>query len=99
MTTDVLERTDTKISINDESYVVIFYNDNKTSFEFVIFCLMEIFTYTFENAQEMAMKIHQNHNSVVAQYNNIEIAEQKVSEVVELATAYGYPLKVTYEKS
>jgi ATP-dependent Clp protease adaptor protein ClpS len=77
-------------------YRVIYINDYKTSFEFVISSLIEIFNYDVESAQNTATFVHENGKAVVALLP-YEIAEQKTMEVMALARVNGFPLVVKVE--
>jgi ATP-dependent Clp protease adaptor protein ClpS len=97
--TDISTRT--RIAVNTSiaeppMYRVIYINDNKTSFEFVISSLIEIFNYDVISAQNMAEEIHENDQAVVA-VMPYEIAEQKTMEVLALARINGFPLVVKVE--
>jgi ATP-dependent Clp protease adaptor protein ClpS len=72
---------------------VIFYNDDHTSFEFVIKALVNIFQYDEFDAVEKAREIHELGKSIVGTYF-YEIAEQRAAETVYNARTEGYPLKV-----
>lgn len=86
-------------SIFDEfkKWKVIFYNDDTTTVDFVIVVLKEIFDYDEQSAVEMTHKIHNNGKEVVGMYI-YEVAEQKASETLYLASYYGFPLKVKVVK-
>lgn len=96
--TTVREKTNLS-SIFDEfkKWKVIFYNDNTTTVDFVILVLQEIFGYNEKDAEEMTQKIHTNGKEVVGLYI-YEVAEQKASETLYLASHYGFPLKVKVVK-
>lgn len=90
-------KTKVKSHINEPSkYKVIFLNDDKTTVEFVVESLVDIFNYQFENATHKAAEIHQAGSSVVAVYT-YELAEQKGIEVTLAARASGFPLQVRIE--
>ena len=89
--------TEEKVKIEKpRDYVVIFHNDDRTTFEFVIAALHEIFHKSTTEAFELTNKIHQQGSAVVAKYPK-EIAEAKVEQTLRAAKTYGYPLKVTCE--
>jgi ATP-dependent Clp protease adaptor protein ClpS len=98
--TQVEENTITKERIDFseiKKWNVIFHNDDKTSMEFVIAVLTEIFGHTNKVATDLTHKIHEEGNAIVGNYI-YEIAEQKASETLTIASKYSYPLKVTIEK-
>jgi ATP-dependent Clp protease adaptor protein ClpS len=87
-----------KVKFSDiKKWNVIFYNDNKTTMEFVISVLVEIFNHTETKAKELTLQIHEDGSAVVGQYI-YEIAEQKASETLTFASMNSYPLKVNIEK-
>jgi ATP-dependent Clp protease adaptor protein ClpS len=96
-TTDTLEKTDTIIML-DETWKILFHNDNVTTVEFVAHLLIQYFKIAPEEAIELTYKIHDEGRAVVKEYSNYDIAEQKVTEATQIARSYGYPLKITLEK-
>lgn len=97
MTTATLEKTDLQIDF-DESWNVVFHNDDKTTMEFVIAVLMQIFNLDFETAKKVMFRVHEEGKAIVTSYPSFDIAEQKSKEAMLMARAWGYPLKVTVEK-
>ena len=79
-------------------YDVVFFNDQKTHYEFVVLILMHLFAHDYESAVEMASRIHSNGRSAVATYT-YEIASTKRDETVSTARANGHPLRVEIEPS
>ena len=75
---------------------VIYINDEVTTQEFVIETLTIIFNYARMAAEEMTMKIHVDGSAVVATLP-YEMAEQKGTEVQNLARNNGFPLVVKLE--
>jgi ATP-dependent Clp protease adaptor protein ClpS len=75
---------------------VIFYNDNKTYYEFVILVLMQLFNKSYDEAVEITNHIHDTGKQVVATYT-YEIASSKRDETITLARANGHPLRVEIE--
>lgn len=76
---------------------VIFHNDDKTTFEFVIAVLSEVFNKSPAEAFEIASIIHEQGSEVVGVYA-YEIAEEKKEQTIKLARAYNFPLNVTIEE-
>lgn len=90
--------TKSKIDYSEiKKWNVIFHNDDTTTMDFVISVLMELFKHTEEKANEITLKIHTEGKCVVAQYT-YEIAQQKASDTMDVAYAYGFPLSVTIER-
>lgn len=97
MSTDTIEKVDTKTELKEPSmYKVIYLNDNETSMQFVIESLITFFEYSFDAAQDVTMEIHE-HDSAVVAVLPYEIAEQKGVEVTVAARDLGFPLQVKVE--
>ena len=95
--TEVLEKVEITIDLG-EMWNVIFHNDDKTSMDFVVFVLAEIFNKGLQEAVALMLNIHNNGKATVASYSCYDIAEQKAKETMVLARDNGYPLLVTVEK-
>ena len=96
--TNTIEKN--KISVKRDlkeppKFRVIYYNDDVTSFDFVITTLMEVFNYTVDQASDLAHQVHERGSSVVATLN-YELAEQKTLEVLALAQLYKEHMKHMY---
>jgi ATP-dependent Clp protease adaptor protein ClpS len=78
-------------------YKVIYVNDNKTSFTFVIDSLVDHFGYAESTAEKIANAVHAD-GSAVAAVLPFEIAEQKGIEVTVDARKSGYPLQIMIEQ-
>ena len=87
-------QTQTKLS---KPWVVIFHNDDKTTFDCVIEILMSIFGKSQQEAYKLTLTIHEDGLAVVARETQ-EIAETLRHEAVDYARQQGYPLKVTAER-
>lgn len=91
-------KTSTKIkAVEPKKFKVILLNDNVTTMEFVIAVLMQIFQYSFEDAQRIMMEIHQSDSAVVGVYS-FEIAEAKSIDTTSFARANNFPLQVKLEE-
>lgn len=93
--------TATKIKINESlkeppMWKVIYLNDNQTTMEFVVESLVEFFDYNTSTALKITEDIHEAGQATVAVLPH-EIAEQKGSEVVQLARVNNYPLQIKLE--
>jgi ATP-dependent Clp protease adaptor protein ClpS len=92
--TNVLERTDiTEI----KPWRVIMHNDNVTTWEIVMYILVNIFDKAPQEAHELTMKVDREGAAVVAQLD-YEMAEQKVFEATTFARSNGAPLVITIEQ-
>jgi ATP-dependent Clp protease adaptor protein ClpS len=93
--------TNVKIKINHQLqepvlFRVIYLNDDVTSLEFVIDSLIQWFNYSDQEAQDVAVEIHQTGSAVVAVLP-FEIAEQKGIEITMQARAQHFPLQIKLE--
>lgn len=75
---------------------VIYFNDDKTTMEFVVESLIEFFNYNLDTASAITADIHEQGSAIVAVLP-YEIAEQRGIEVTLDARAKGYPLQVKVE--
>lgn len=77
-------------------FKIIYLNDNKTTMDFVIDSLVEIFDYSPITAEKITVDIHEDGSAVVA-VMPYEMAEQKGIEVTVSARANGFPLQIKLE--
>lgn len=75
---------------------VILYNDDKTSMEFVILVLMQIFHKSLDDASEIMMNVHETGKGVAGTYSH-EVASQKRDDTVNAARNNNFPLKCEIE--
>lgn len=97
----IVANTETKIKSSTKLkepplFKIIYFNDDKTTVEFVIDSLIEYFDYTETMAEKITMDIHEDGSAVVA-ILPYEIAEQKGVEITVCARAEGYPLQIKLE--
>ncbi len=78
-------------------YKVILLNDDYTPMEFVIGVLEEVFNKAREDATRIMLEVHRNGVGICGVYT-YEIAETKVTKVMELARRHQHPLQCTMEK-
>jgi ATP-dependent Clp protease adaptor protein ClpS len=99
MSTDTIIEKDT-VTDRDlkepPKYKAVVLNDNITPMEFVIVMLMKVFKHNEDAAYDLTMTIHNNGSAVAGIYSH-EVAEQKVSDAVEMARANDFPLKLKVE--
>lgn len=94
---DTLVVSNTKTAIKPPPlWNVVFFNDKKTHYEFVVLVLMHLFNKEYEEATEITSYIHEKGKAVVATYT-YEIAASKRDETVATARANGHPLRVEIE--
>lgn len=98
MSTEAQVKTKTKKKLAPpKSFKVIMMNDDVTSFEFVIFVLVNVFAKTQEMAEILAMTIHEKGSATIGIYSH-DIAKTKVTEADSLAHKYHFPLKCRIEE-
>lgn len=98
--TDTAEivKEETQITEEENSdYNVLFLNDDKTSFEFVIIALMSIFNKGGEEAESVTMSIHNTGKGIAGTYP-FEEASAKQMATIQFARANGFPLQVQLEE-
>ena len=79
-----------------KKYAVILHNDDYTPMEFVVWILMEFFHKTEEEANSIMLEVHKKGKGVAGIYD-LQIAEQKIWEVLTAAKENEFPLQVTGE--
>ena len=78
-------------------YKVLLLNDDYTPMEFVVHILEKIFTKSREDAIEVMLHVHR-HGVGVCGLFTFEVAETKVTQVIEFARRHQHPLQCTMEK-
>ena len=78
-------------------YKVLLLNDDYTPMEFVIIVLTRIFGMPQDNATEIMLHVHRRGVGVCGIYP-FEVAETKVTQVMEFAKNNEHPLQCTMEK-
>lgn len=76
---------------------IIFHNDNKTTMEFVIFLLLQVFHKTMQEATDITMQVHEKGFAIVGVYTH-EVAENKMNVCTSTARQEGFPLNVSIEE-
>ena len=94
--TGVLTRTKAETK-KPSMYKVLLLNDDYTPMEFVIVVLMRIFGMGQDKAAEVMLHVHQRGVGVCGVYP-FEVAETKVTQVVDFARRNEHPLQCTMEK-
>lgn len=80
-------------------YNCIYYNDDKTTFDFVTDSLMTVFKRTESDALMITFAIHSMGKGIANKKGlSKDIALTKQEEVLQLAKKEGFPLKVTIEE-
>ena len=78
-------------------YKVLLLNDDYTPMEFVVHVLERFFGLSSSQAHEIMLTVHQKGVAVVGVFS-AEIAETKVTQVMDLAHRHQHPLQCTMEK-
>jgi len=79
-------------------YKVLMLNDDYTPMEFVVLCLQRFFRMSLEDATRVMLHVHQKGVGVCGIFS-YEVAETKVSQVVDFARQNQHPLQCTLEKA
>ena len=94
--TGVLTRTRTR-SQRPPLYKVILLNDDYTPMEFVVHVLQRFFGINLPQAEEIMMTVHRKGLAVVGVFS-FEIAETKVTQVMDYSRLHQHPLQCTMER-
>ncbi|MEQ9695278.1 ATP-dependent Clp protease adapter ClpS [Shimia sp. SDUM112013] len=78
-------------------YKVMLLNDDYTPMEFVVHVLERFFGMTHAQAFEIMLTVHKKGVAVVGVFSH-EIAETKVTQVMDMARRHQHPLQCTMEK-
>ncbi|MEM6306596.1 MAG: ATP-dependent Clp protease adapter ClpS, partial [Pseudomonadota bacterium] len=78
-------------------YKVLILNDDYTPMEFVVHVLERFFGMNHAQSFELMLTVHKKGMAVVGVYSH-EIAETKVSQVMDFARRHQHPLQCTMEK-
>jgi ATP-dependent Clp protease adaptor protein ClpS len=94
--TGVLTRTKPKTA-KPSLYKVLLLNDDYTPMEFVVQVLERFFSKGTEDAMRIMLHVHQKGVGVCGVYT-FEVAETKVTQVMDFAKSHKHPLQCTLEK-
>ena len=93
----VATRTRAKVK-EPTPYRVLMLNDDYTPMEFVVLCLQRFFSMGIEDATRVMLQVHQQGVAVCGVFT-YEVAETKVSQVIDFARENQHPLQCTLEKA
>ncbi len=93
----VATRTRTKTK-QPTPYRVLMLNDDYTPMEFVVLVLQRFFRMNMEEATRVMLHVHQRGVGVCGVFT-YEVAETKVSQVMDFARQNQHPLQCTLEKA
>jgi ATP-dependent Clp protease adaptor protein ClpS len=78
-------------------YKVLMLNDDYTPMEFVVHVLERFFSKSHEEATQIMLHVHRRGVGICGVYT-YEVAETKVTQVMDLARQHQHPLQCTIEK-
>jgi ATP-dependent Clp protease adaptor protein ClpS len=78
-------------------YKVLLLNDDYTPMEFVVLVLQRFFGKGQEEATRIMLHVHHKGVGICGVYT-YEVAESKVTQVMDFSRQHGHPLKCTMEK-
>jgi ATP-dependent Clp protease adaptor protein ClpS len=78
-------------------YKVLLLNDDYTPMEFVVLTLQRFFKMSIEDATRVMLAVHQRGVGVCGIFT-YEVAETKVTQVIDFAREHNHPLQCTMEK-
>lgn len=88
-------QTQTKTRADEpRMYNVVFYNDDVTTMEFVVYVLRRVFFCSVEMATQLMLDVHHKGSAVVGTYS-YDIALSKSSKATQMASDEGFPLRVS----
>jgi ATP-dependent Clp protease adaptor protein ClpS len=91
--------TKPKVAVRPPSmYCVILHNDDYTPMDFVVMILGRFFGKTPDEATQIMLTVHEKGKAACGIYT-AEIAEIKMTQVLECARESEYPLQCTMEKA
>ena len=98
MTNSAIKVT-TKVKINTDikpptSYSILYINDYKTSMDFVVISLVEVFGYGLDAAMNITRQVHEQGSGVVKSGVSKELATHLRNIVLARAHAENFPLVV-----
>ena len=94
--TGVITKTAAKTK-KPSMYKVLLLNDDYTPMEFVIHVLERFFNKSREEATRVMLHVHQKGVGICGVYT-FEVAETKVTQVMDFARKHQHPLQCTMEK-
>ena len=94
---DLLEKDEVKVK-RPSMWNIVFYNDDYTSMDFVVFVLTKVFHRSTEDALALTLAVHTEGKGIAGTYT-FEIAQQKQCEVLLMAKIEEHPLRVEVERA
>ena len=94
---DLLERDEVKTK-RPSMWNIVFYNDDYTPMDFVVFAVTKVFHRSTEDALALTLAVHTQGKGIAGTYT-FEVAEQKQYEVLSIAKVEEHPLRVEVERA
>ena len=94
--TGVIEKVKPKTK-KPSMYKVIMLNDDYTPMEFVVHVLERFFAMNTEQATQVMLRVHRRGVGICGVFP-YEVAETKVTQVMDFAREHQHPLQCTLEK-
>ena len=94
---DLLEREEVKAK-RPSMWNIVFYNDDYTPMDFVVFVVTKVFHRSTEDALALTFAVHTQGKGIAGTYT-FEVAEQKQCEVLLMAKVEEHPLRVEVEQA
>jgi ATP-dependent Clp protease adaptor protein ClpS len=94
---NLLEKDEVKAK-RPSMWNIVFYNDDYTSIDFVVYVLTHVFHRSTEDALALTFAVHTQGKAIAASYT-FEVAEQKQYEVLLMAKSEEHPLRVEVEQA
>jgi ATP-dependent Clp protease adaptor protein ClpS len=93
---DLLEESQTETA-RPPMYEVVMLNDDFTPMDYVVFVLKRFFHKNHDEATELTLCVHSKGQGICGTYTR-EVAETKISQVIELSRKNKHPLKCVMRK-
>jgi len=94
---DLLEKDEVKAK-RPSMWSIVFYNDDYTPMDFVVFVLTKLFNRSTEDALALTLAVHTQGKGIAGIYT-FEVAEQKQCDVLLMAKIEEHPLRVEVERA
>jgi ATP-dependent Clp protease adaptor protein ClpS len=94
---DLLEKNEVKAK-RPSMWDIVFYNDDYTSMDFVVYVLTRIFHRSTEDALALTFAVHTQGKGIAGTYT-FEVAVEKRDEVLLMAKIEEHPLRVEVERA
>jgi ATP-dependent Clp protease adaptor protein ClpS len=92
-----LKTRDERKATRPRMYRVLLHNDDYTPMDFVVRLLQTVFHHTESRATEIMLHVHNKGVGVAGVFTH-EIAETKVTQVMDFARKHQHPLQCVMEK-